>query len=178
MLPEILNAISVFHPRSLRSRCGCWVSMVVGFSLLAVQVRRNTGSKWIKHALLRVRCWMSPCVTCFSLKVTCILNSRVMLWLSSSATPCYPWIADLSGSLDRPPPFEAPVPEDSMLRRSGCWPSDEVTVDGAVPHPCCQDADIKAFDQLGPEDVLDGEVVRLSLFGIFALWRSAGEYGS
>ena len=65
-----------------------------------------------------------------------------------------------------------------MLRRSGCWPSDEVTVDGGVPHPCCQDADIKAFDQLGPEDVLDGEVVRLSLFGIFALWRSAGEYGS
>jgi len=52
-----------------------------------------------------------------------------------------------SGSLDRPPPFEAPVPED---------------------------ADIEAFDQLGPEDVLDGEVVRLSLFGIFVKVQAPG----
>lgn len=34
-------------------------------------------------------------------------------------SPCYSWIADLPGSLDRPPPFEAPVPEDSMLHRRG-----------------------------------------------------------
>lgn len=45
-----------------------------------------------------------------------------------------------SGPLERPPQFEAPEPQDS---------------------------DLQAFDQLGPDDVLDGEVVCLALFGIF-----------